>query len=123
MRGRRPVRRASPWRPGCPVIPVAHWGAQDLLYPYAKRPHLFPPTVSTPRSGDPVDLDDLRGEPITTRCCAQATDRIMAAITALLEDIRGEQAPAERFDPKAAGVKEIGNPHRPSNVIDAGGRR
>ena len=27
---------------GAPVIPVGHWGAQDVLAPYAKRPHLFP---------------------------------------------------------------------------------
>ena len=27
------------------------------------------------------------------------------------EDLRGEQAPAVRFDPRAAGVRTIGNPH------------
>ena len=27
---------------GCPVIPVGQWGAHDLLYPYAKKPHLVP---------------------------------------------------------------------------------
>jgi hypothetical protein len=36
----------------------------------------------------------------------------MAAITELVEDIRGEKAPAERFDPKRAGVSEIGNPNK-----------
>ena len=40
----------------------------------------------------------------------EATDRIMAAITRLVEEIRGEQAPAERFDLRRAGVSEIGNP-------------
>jgi hypothetical protein len=35
----------------------------------------------------------------------------MADITGLLEDIRGEKAPAVRFDPKSAGVTSIGNPH------------
>ena len=34
----------------------------------------------------------------------------MAAITALLEEIRGEKAPAVRFDPRTAGVQQIGNP-------------
>jgi len=38
-------------------------------------------------------------------------ERIMADITGLLEDIRGEKAPAVRFDPKSAGVTSIGNPH------------
>jgi hypothetical protein len=35
----------------------------------------------------------------------------MDDITRLLEDVRGEQAPAERFDPKVHGVREIGNPY------------
>ena len=42
----------------------------------------------------------------------EATDRIMAAITALVEDLRGETAPAVRFDPKVSGVNEIGNPNK-----------
>ena len=40
----------------------------------------------------------------------EATDRIMAAITALVEEVRGETAPAERFDMRKAGGREIGNP-------------
>ncbi len=35
----------------------------------------------------------------------------MDDITRLLEEIRGEQAPAERFDPRTAGVGQIGNPN------------
>jgi hypothetical protein len=27
-------------------------------------------------------------------------------------EVRGEEAPAERFDPRTAGVSQIGNPHR-----------
>ena len=41
----------------------------------------------------------------------EATERIMDEVTRLLEEIRGEQAPAVRFDPRTAGVREIGNPH------------
>ena len=41
---------------------------------------------------------------------AEATERIMAAITTLLEHLRAEPAPAQRFDPRAAGVAEIGKP-------------
>ena len=32
----------------------------------------------------------------------------MAAITALLEELRGEKAPAERWDPAEHGQKETG---------------
>ena len=53
--------------------------------------------------GDPVDLDDLRGKPLTSEVLHEATDRIMAAITALVEDLRGEKAPAVRFDPRTLG--------------------
>lgn len=95
-----------------PVVPVAQWGPQHILAPYAARPRLFPRKTIVVKAGEPVDLDDLRGEPLTPAVLREATDRIMAAITRLLEDIRQEQAPAERFDPRAAGVKQIGNPNR-----------
>ena len=96
---------------GVPVIPVAQWGAQDILYPYAHRPRLFPRKTVHAKVGDPVDLEDLRGKPVTPALLREATERIMDDITALLEDIRGESAPAERFDPRRAGVRPTGNPH------------
>lgn len=95
-----------------PVIPVAQWGPQDLLAPYAARPRLFPRKTMVVKAGDPVDLDDLREQPLTPEALREATARIMDAITRLLEDIRGEQAPPERYDPRAHGVRQIGNPHR-----------
>lgn len=97
---------------GCPVIPVGQWGAQQLLAPYARKPDLFPRKTITMKVGDPVDLSDLLELPPSQAVTQQATNRIMAAITALLEDIRGEQAPAERFDMRRAGVRETGNPHK-----------
>jgi hypothetical protein len=42
----------------------------------------------------------------------EATERIMAAITDLVAELRQEPPPAERFDPRKAGVKQIGNPHK-----------
>jgi hypothetical protein len=62
--------------------------------------------------GDPVDLSDLTGKPVTNEVLHEATERIMAAISALVADLRGETAPAVRFDPKVSGVNEIGNPHK-----------
>jgi 1-acyl-sn-glycerol-3-phosphate acyltransferase len=100
---------------GVPVVPCAQWGAQEVLAPYAKRAHLFPRKVIRIRAGAPVDLSDLAGEPLTHELMDVATERIMAAITALLEQIRGEPAPAERFDPRKAGVADIGNPNDPRN--------
>ncbi len=63
------------------------------------------------KAGDPVDLDDLRGRPLTPEVLREATDRIMDALTLLLADLREGQPPALRFDPRKAGVREIGNPH------------
>ena len=95
---------------GAPVIPVGHWGVQDVLYPYASRPHLFPRRKVTMKAGDPVFIDDLRSQPHTPQVVAETTERIMSAITDIVADLRGEEAPAERFDPRKAGVQQIGNP-------------
>jgi 1-acyl-sn-glycerol-3-phosphate acyltransferase len=97
---------------GAPVIPVAQWGANDILAPYAARPRLFPRKTIVVKAGDPVDLDDLRDKPLTPDVLREATNRIMDDITRLLEDIRGTHAPEVRFDTKAMGVKQIGNPNR-----------
>ncbi|MGI8524557.1 MAG: lysophospholipid acyltransferase family protein [Nocardioides sp.] len=97
---------------GCPVIPVGQWGAQDLLYPYTTRPHLFPRTQITMKAGDPVPLDDLRAGAVTGQRVRQATDRIMAALTEIVADLRDEQPPAERFDPRRSGVRPTGNPRK-----------
>jgi len=97
---------------GKDVIPVAQWGAHEILYPYSKNPKLFPRHTIRMRFGEPVNLDDLRGKQITNDLLREATDRIMSAITAELEIIRGEKAPAERFDVRKAGVAQIGNPKK-----------
>ncbi len=110
MRGKTGAARIA-LTAGVPVIPVAQWGANHILAPYAKRPRLFPRRTISMTAGPPVDLDDLRDRPLTPALLRQATDRIMDDITRMLEEIRGEQAPAERFDPRAKGVREIGNPH------------
>jgi 1-acyl-sn-glycerol-3-phosphate acyltransferase len=97
---------------GCPVIPVGQWGAQALLAPYSKRPHLFPRKRIVMQVGDPVDLGDLTVKERTPEIVQEATDRIMDAITALVEQIRGGTAPAERFDMRKAGVRQTGNPNK-----------
>ena len=96
----------------CPVIPVAQWGPQEVLEPYGKRLHLLPRKTMRVTAGPPVDLSDLYDRPLTGALLREATDRIMAAITAQLETIRGEQAPAQRFDSRKHGLPETGNFHR-----------
>ena len=114
MRGKTGAARIA-LETGCPVIPIANWGAQHVLGPYSKVPRLLPRSSVQVKAGPPVPLDDLHGVPMTGEVLRQATDRIMDAITALLEEIRGEVAPTVRFDPRAHGVSTTG---RPSVVAD-----
>lgn len=100
---------------GCPVIPMGQWGIQEVLPPYSKRPDLFPRHHITLKAGDPVVLDDLVAKDHTPAVINEATARIMAAITALVAELREEPAPADRFDPRRSGVSEIGNPNRNRN--------
>jgi 1-acyl-sn-glycerol-3-phosphate acyltransferase len=110
MRGKTGAARIA-LETGCPVIPIGQWGAQDILPAYSLRYHAVPRRTAHYKVGDPVDLSDLIGRPITNEVLTDATERIMAAITTLVADLRHEPPPAVRFDPRAAGVRQIGNPH------------
>lgn len=97
---------------GCPVIPLAHWGEHEILPPYATRPHLFPRKTIHAWAGPPVDLSAFHGRPLDVQTLRGATDAILADITSLLEKIRGEPAPEQRWDPRASGMPRTGNPRR-----------
>ena len=107
MRGKTGAARLA-LEHGLPVVPAAHWGTQKLLPRYSKRLHGFPRKRIEVLFGAPVDLDDLRGRPLDTKTLTEATARIMAAITALVEELRGETAPAERWNPAVHGQSEFG---------------
>ena len=86
---------------GAPVIPIAQWGAQEMLDSYrTKGFHPFPRHTMHIVAGPPVDLTAYAGKGLTTDVLRAATEDVMAAITALLEPIRGERAPAVMHDPK-----------------------
>lgn len=93
---------------GIPIIPCAHWGAQQILPRYSKRLSLFPRKNVDVIIGEPVDLSPWKDKPRTTETYAAATNAVMQAITALLEELRGEKAPAERWDPSVHGQTEFG---------------
>ena len=100
----------------CPLVPVAQWGAQEILSPYGKRLSLVPRRTMTMVAGPPVDLSDLYDRPIDAAVLREATNRLMDRITEMLETVRHEQAPSERFDPRALGIPEIGDPLRPQDI-------
>ncbi len=76
----------------CPVIPVAQWGAQEILSPYRKLPRLLPRHLVEVRAGPPVDLSRFYGVETTSEVLRQSTSDIMAAITELLEGIRRQNS-------------------------------
>lgn len=93
-----------------PLIPCAHWGVQRILPTYGKRLSFFPRKDVEIVVGEPVDLSAFEGRPLDAATLAAATLVVMQAITALLEGLRGERAPAERWDPAEHGQSEFGKP-------------
>ncbi|MFD6135328.1 lysophospholipid acyltransferase family protein [Isoptericola sp. NPDC056618] len=81
-----------------PVVPVAQWGAHKILPRYGRLLRPFPRKPVTIVAGPPVDLSDLYDRPVDTQTLREATNRVMAAITVQLAEIRGEAAPSARFD-------------------------
>lgn len=108
MTGKTGAARVA-FETGCPVIPFGQWGVEEIMY--GKRihfPKLLPRKTLRVLAGDPVDLDDLRSQPVTPETLKIATERIMAAITALVAELRQEQPPAAPFDPRSAAPKTDG---------------
>jgi 1-acyl-sn-glycerol-3-phosphate acyltransferase len=82
-----------------PVIPVAQWGAQEILDSY-RTPgfHPFPRRTMRFRVGPPVDLAGYQGRELSAPVLREVTDRVMDAVTRELEVLRGEKAPEQRYD-------------------------
>lgn len=100
---------------GAPVIPVAHWGAQVILPYGSKKPDLFPRHLVKLLAGPAVDLSAYRGRPMGREVLRGATAAVMADVTALLAQLRGEPAPAVPYDLAAArrGQDTAGSPAEP----------
>ncbi|ATL30754.1 lysophospholipid acyltransferase family protein [Streptomyces formicae] len=86
----------------CPVVPVAQWGANLALPPYSKKPSFFPRKTLQVKAGAPVDLSRFYDKEPTAEVLREVTETIMAAITELLEEVRGEKAPETPYDPRRA---------------------
>jgi 1-acyl-sn-glycerol-3-phosphate acyltransferase len=100
MRGRTGAARIA-LQTNAPVVPVGQWGAQDIMY--GKKihlPKLLPRKTLRLVAGDPVPLDDLRDGPVTAALLAEATDRMLRALTALVAELREEPPPPTPMDPR-----------------------
>ena len=94
---------------GVPIYPCASWGPERVIPPYGKKIKLFPRTKVAVLMGDPVDLSPWKGREGDPSALEEATDHVMDRITQLLEVLRGEKAPAIRFDPKKSDLPRTGN--------------
>ncbi|MEC4017278.1 lysophospholipid acyltransferase family protein [Streptomyces sp. H27-D2] len=103
-----------------PVIPVAQWGANEAMPPYAtdKKLRLFPRKTLKVLAGPPVDLSQYYGRDPTAEVLRGATDTIMAAITELLAELREEPAPAEPYDHRKARAEQREKAARQSERLD-----
>ena len=91
---------------GVPVIPVGHWGAQDVL-PYGSfRPHALPRRTVRVLAGPPVDLSEFAGKGLDNATLRAATDKIMADVAAQVGKLRGQDPPAELYHPAIARRKQ-----------------
>jgi 1-acyl-sn-glycerol-3-phosphate acyltransferase len=99
---------------GLPVVPVAHWGDQEILgrLPSGGRTlSLFPRKDVHVRIGPPVDLTPWRDavpdltHPVGRQAVAleEATDAIMRAVARELAELRGAEAPARLWDRRRGG--------------------
>jgi 1-acyl-sn-glycerol-3-phosphate acyltransferase len=107
MRGKSGAVRTA-LEQGIPVIPVAHWGTQLLMPRYGKKISVFPRKTIDVRFGPAVDLSAFAGRKLDSATLTEATDVVMDAITAIFEELRGQTAPAERWDPAKHNQKDTG---------------
>jgi 1-acyl-sn-glycerol-3-phosphate acyltransferase len=94
---------------GVPVYPVGQWGSEQVMARYSSR--FRPGFWKKVRFivGDEIDLARFRKPNPSPAEVLEATEVVMAAITKLVEQLRGEKAPDRRWDPVAAGQATTGN--------------
>ena len=107
MRGKTGAVRLS-LEHGIPIVPVAHWGTQNVMARYSNKISFFPRHTIDIKVGDPVDLSAFVGKPLTSSTLVEATAVVMDAITHVLEDLRAEKAPAIRWNPADHNQTETG---------------
>lgn len=105
---------------GTPVIPLAHWGAQDVLPYGSTKPRLVPRRTVRMLAGPAVDLSAYANQPLTRDVLRSATNAIMADVTGLLAQLRNEPAPAAPYDPAAARRATAARPSGQPREQDGG---
>ncbi len=96
---------------GVPVVPLAHFGAQQIL-PNAgrRRPRIFPRSRVSFLAGPPVDLSAYAGLDQTPEVLRAVTDLIMSDVRRLLGIVRGETPPTAVFAPARPAKSDSAGP-------------
>jgi 1-acyl-sn-glycerol-3-phosphate acyltransferase len=82
-----------------PVIPIARWGTLDILDGYHHRFRPVPRHKVTTVVGEPVDLAKFREQHVNAKLLREVTDLLMAEVTSLVAQVRGETPPTRTFRP------------------------
>jgi 1-acyl-sn-glycerol-3-phosphate acyltransferase len=113
MRGKSGAVRLA-LESGVPIIPAAHWGVEQVMPRFSKKLSLAPRKRVDVVFGEPVDLSRWAGRAPDAVVLTEATEAVMAAITTLLQELRGGTPPTVRYDPAAHGQTEFGRPASPA---------
>ncbi len=97
---------------GCPVVPLAVWGAHRIVSGRSRFPRLLPRQQVSVWAGPVVDLSSFVGRPLDADVLTGAGTVIMDALAALVGAIRGMQPPQQRWDPEQHGQSVIGDPRQ-----------
>jgi 1-acyl-sn-glycerol-3-phosphate acyltransferase len=94
---------------GLPIVPCGQWGVEKVLGNYSKKFRPNPFHVVRVKIGKPMFFRELDGKTPTAQELADATDKVMREISAIVGELRGETPPAQLWDPTKVGQSEIGN--------------
>lgn len=83
---------------GCPVVPLAQWGAQEVIPVEGRGLDLLGRHTMHLMAGPPIDFSDLADRGLEPAVLQEATTRIMRALAQLLAELRGEPAPPQLWD-------------------------
>jgi 1-acyl-sn-glycerol-3-phosphate acyltransferase len=108
MRGKSGAIRLA-LETGVPVYPIGQWGSEKILPQYGSkfRPGFWKPVRIL--VGDEIDLSNYRKRQLNPEELNDATKLVMETVTELVEELRGEKAPLELWDPAKAGQPINGN--------------
>lgn len=93
---------------GAPIIPVVHWGSQNVMHRFRDSIMKFwkrhPTTVV---AGPAIDLSDLPQDDANREAVQTATRRMEDTVRKMLAEIRNEPVPTEVWNPKTESYEPL----------------